>query len=345
MRGYRLFVGLILGLLLLGCGEVRSTVQVVSLSPTEGVQVLLLGERERWEGRTPWEVSLPPGRYFYGASFPGHRQRSGSFVVEASSSPLRVEIPALEPLYGRIRVASNAAVPVYVDGVRAGEAGPDPARPALLGPFPVGERVVSATTVLGEESRTVRVAEGYEAWVEFLWGSRLTVEVSPTDLPSLTVSVDGRPYTSPLDFSPDRLRSRPHAVVEVSAPGYAGWSEEVSLRAGEIVTASAVLYPVPMVTSTVALTETEEARVLAAYRRYWEVWVEAYRTLDGSHLSEVLTGTFLLNQQAGLDLMRELGQEGIVQEPSFSTPTVTILSEVTATLRVVEDVVERPVSG
>ncbi len=142
-------------------------------------------------------------------------------------------MPALEREEGRILVRSTAAVTVTVDGVVAGRAGLDPSSWASFGPYAVGSHVVGASCALGVQEKAVElVSDGQEARVEFEWGSRLVVVVSPTGIPSLTLMVDGQAYTSPVDYSAEEVRSGRRVRVEASAPGYVSWSEEVALRRG-----------------------------------------------------------------------------------------------------------------
>ncbi|MGQ9713120.1 MAG: hypothetical protein ACUVRC_10825, partial [Desulfotomaculales bacterium] len=325
-------------------GSGLASVQVVSAAPDKGVQVAILPEHgggAAVQGKTPWRVSLAPGRYRYVATAPGYRTAHGSISVPQGEPTVTVEIPAMEPAAGKVLVRSNALVQVFVDGTNVGAAGPDPAQWASFGPFAAGQHVVSATAALSTQEQTITVSEQYERKVEFFWGSRLYVVVEPAGIPSTTITVDGRPYTGPLDFEPSRLSSRPFAQVTVSAPGYTAWAEDVFLQPGDAVTASAVLQAAAAATETATVTPTAdvEAAVLEDYWRFWQVWNEAGQTLDVDRLPEAMTGEFLDVQTLVFSVANALGtMESWSIAPAPHTPTVTRLTASAADVQVLCDV-------
>jgi len=319
---------------LLGGGAAGpAAVRIASAAPGEGVRVTVVLEPGREiQGTTPWSVRLGPGRYYYIGTYPGYRPAFGHFEVPAGRPTLVVEIPALEPAAGRILVRSNAPVQVFIDGVRQEQtAGPDPAIWVSYGPFAAGAHTVSAAAPLGVQSRVVEVSEQYEAKVEFLWGSRLQVGVEPADIPSAAISVDGRPYTGPVDFDAGRLASRPFAQVAASAPGYASWEDAVFLRPGEITVVTATLTEAAAVTPTApaaAAPEAAEEEVLDAFRRYWDVLAAGYRAMDAGGFAAVMTGRALDVEARSLNTLKEGGIASLVITATFPvTPDVSISSD------------------
>ncbi len=314
---------------LLACQAEARTVVVLSSSPEAGVSVRLVGKNGEVQGVTPWKVSLPPGEYSYTAVAPGYRMNSGTVRIEAGTTT-QVVIPPLERAAGMVEVRSNAAVTVYIDGVEVGKAGPDPATWVSYGPFAVGSHTVSAAAALGTQSRVVEVSEQYERKVEFLWGSRLRVTVEPAGIPSVTISVDGRPYTGPVDFDAGRLSSRPFAQVAASAPGYASWEDAVFLRPGEITVVTATLTEAAAVPPTAPATapEAAEGEVLDAFRRYWDVLAAGYRAMDAGGFAVVMTGRALDVEVRSLNTLKEGGIASLIITATFPiTPDVSISSD------------------
>ena len=326
MGRVRVFLALALLTFLFGCGEGPAqtpvSLRLTSAEPPQGVSVRLFGPAGReLEATTPCEVSLPPGRYRYAASAPGYRLTTGEVVIAPGASP-HLDIPPLTPAAGPIQVRANAQTAVFVDGTAAGTAGPDPARWTSFGPYPEGPHAVRGETPLGAQEVTATVYAGGGALVEFLWGSRLQVAVEPAGIPSTTIRVDGRPYTCPVDFDAGRLSSRPFAQVEVSAPGYVGWAGRVDLRAGQVVTASAVLTPTRPPEPPV------EEKVLSDYWNFWAVWKKAGETLDTSLLPQALAGRFLERETEMMSFLRKQGTlKAFYPEPGPHEPAVLLVGD------------------
>ncbi len=338
--------------LLAACGGESGsvvTVQVTSAAPAEGVHISILpeqGEGEVLQGQTPWRVSLAPGGYRYIATAPGYQSTNGSINVPQGEPTVSVEIPPLSPATGMVLVRSNALVEVAIDSVvQEQPAGPDSAIWVSYGPFAVGPHVVRAVSALGVQEKSVDVAEQHEVKVEFFWGGQLRVVVQPTGIPSVTVTVDGQPYTGPVDFTAERLSSRAFADVVVAAPGYETWADNVFLQPGDVVTVSAVLQmaTVTTTTSTISPTATAEVEeeILASYWHFWQVWDEAGQTFDAARLAEVMTGVFLDNQQAGFEAIRSQGtMRSWSIDPAAHTPTVSNLAASSVDVQVVCDVTQ-----
>lgn len=307
-------------------------VRFLSADPTAGVEVRLDEVNNAYLlGVTPFSTTLPgPGEYTYFALAEGYHPGRGKITVTGSISST-AQIPPLRREGGEIRVFTTAPARVSVNGVDAGEA---PAGTTSLGFYAPGWYTVTAEAEVGAKAAKVFVGKRTDGTATFRWGSRVVVVISPTEVPSLTLTVNGRPYKGPVSYSYENTAAWKAVPVEAQAPGYFPWSGKAPLHSGEITTVTVELRADP-----------RPGEVLAAYRRYWEVWAEAARTLDGSRLPEVMTGTLLLNWQAGLEAVRTLGSGGTIIEPAVHTPTIALLSDITATVRVETDVVEKPASG
>ncbi|MEM3554637.1 MAG: hypothetical protein QXU79_02325 [Candidatus Micrarchaeaceae archaeon] len=307
-------------------------VRFLSADPTSGVEVRLDEVNNAYLlGVTPFSATLPgPGEYTYLALAEGYHPGRGKITVTGSISST-AQIPPLRREGGEIRVFTTAPARVSVNGVDAGEV---PAGTTSLGFYAPGWYTVTAEAEVGTKAERVFVGKRTDGKVNFRWGSRVVVVISPTEVPSLTLTVNGRPYRGPVSYSYENTAAWKAVPVKASAPGYFPWSGKAPLHSGEITTVTVELRADP-----------RPGEVLAAYRRYWEVWTEAARTLDGSRLPEVMTGTLFLNWQAGLEAVRTLGSGGTIVEPAVHTPTIALLSDITATVRVETDVVEKPASG
>lgn len=316
-----------------GKGELLE-VRVISADPERGVSVRFQGaEGLEVEGITPCEVRLPPGEYRYTAAAPGYRTASGAVHIEGPAPT--VQIPPLQRATGMIEVRSNAHVAVLVDGAEVGWAGPDPARWFSFGPFTEGVHLVRAGTPVEEKVVTVTVSSYAAARVEFLWGSRLVVVVEPADVLSASVSVDGFPYSEPMDFSASHLAVRPYVEVEVEAPGYAVWSDTVFLSPGAVTTATAHLSATGVLSATEPVsTSALVEEVLSAFRRCWEVVRDAWARLDGGTLPDVLTGEALELEQYSIEVARATLTSILVTATFPITPTVQVEESGAATVTV-----------
>lgn len=326
VAGALLLIVIVVGAALLTPAKTAgAAVLFTSAEPTQGVEVRVGNAAQ---GNTPFTANLAPGQYTYIASLPGYRPATGEFVIEPGTGSVEVRVPTLTPLGGQILVRCNAAAKLFVDGNAAGVC--STAGWASLGLYPAGRYQVRAVAPLGEQTREAIVYDTVDAQVDFKWGARLVVTVEPAEV-TATVVVDGKPYNSPAMISADDLASRSFVQVEVAAPGYISWSDDVFLRPGETVTASATLE-----------IDTRPQDILGAYWNFWRVWNEAGRTLDPAPLSGVMTGEMLEKQTTGFAALGEfLSSWGI--SPAPHTPTLTIVSETTVTLRATFDATQTAV--
>ncbi len=306
--------------------QAGSAVEFTSTDPIAGVEIRVpdLGW-DRPLGVTPFSanVTLPAGPHTYLATASGYRTVSGQFTVTAALDPLHVQVPALARSGGQIEVRSSAPAEVTVDGQPVGSCEPNVW--TAVGRYEPGRYTVQAHTALGIQEMTIAVGEDSDGRADFYWGSRLVVMVEPSGLISLTIMVDGRPYTGPVEYNHSRLTQQPFVQVEAVAPGYIGWADTVFLQPGDVTTATITLTP-----------DTREADVLAAYWHYWEVLTAAYRNLDVSQLGTVITGTLLEQETQAISTLDQYGIGAFTMAPAPHTPTVEI-AETTATVRVIFD--------
>ncbi len=317
----------VLAAVLLSPRQAACQVKFASTDPAAGVEIRVpdLGWN-RPLGTTPFSasVALPAGPHTYLAAAPGYRAASGQFTISGALDPLQVQVPALARLGGQIEVRSSAAAQVSVNGQPAGTV--EPNRWTPLGRYDPGRYTVQASTALGSQQMAIAVGEDSAGRADFYWGSRLVVAVVPTNVFSLTVTVDGRPYTGPVEYGYSQMAQKPFVHVEAAAPEYLGWADSVFLQPGDVTTATATL-----------AADTREADILAAYWHYWDVWIAAGKEMDASHLTEVITGTMLTSMTQGIEAGRQIGISAFIEEPSAHTPTVNLLSGTTATVWAVFD--------
>ncbi len=316
----------VLAAILLSPREPAHQVEIAftSTDPAAGVEIRVPDQSwDRPLGTTPFSasVSLPAGTHTYLAAAPGYRAANGQFTITGALDPLQVQVPAMPRLGGQIEVRSSAAAQIAIDGRPVGSCEPNAWTP--LGRYDPGRYTVQASTALGSQQMTIAVGQNSGGRADFYWGSHLVVAVVPTNVISLTVTVDGRPYAGPLEYSYSRLTQKPFVHVEAAAPGYLGWADSVFLQPGAVTTATVTL-----------AADTREADVLAAYWRFWEVWTTAAKDMDAARLPEVITGTMLLSMTQGMETARAIGVVSLVLEPSPYTPTVEVASATTATVQV-----------
>lgn len=300
--------------------EVRFT----SAGPTEGVEVRV---GDLTTGNTPFTTSLAPGQYNYSASVEGYRPANGQFVIEPGAGSVQVVVPTLTPLGGQIKVRCNASAELFVDGRSAGVCGADW---QSLGLYAAGRYQVRAVAPLGAQEQEAIIYDTVDASLEFKWGGRLVIAVTPVTV-TAAVTVGGKAYDTPVVIPAEDLAVQPFVQIEVVAPGYLPWVDDVFLHAGQTVTAAVEL-----------LADTRPQSVMLAYWRFWEVWNEAGQTLDPDLLAEVMTGPMLEQQTAGFTSLRGvLSAWGI--SPAPHTPTLSIVSDVTVTLRATFDAAQTTV--
>jgi len=134
--------------------------------------------------------------------------------------------------------------------------------------------------------------------------------VSPTQPAIATapaiVAPTTAPVAAPTAAPPVATQTQPATVAPAIQPTVRPTSAPTAQP-----TNAAVIRPTAQATAASAVDPALEAEILVAYGRYSQIVDDAFATLDGSHLSEVMDGTQLVAARTYLEQLRSEGKAAV----------------------------------